>query len=95
MTDHPQGVIDLNHHSTEPGSPSVFAPPVGFTCSDTEYVKLMRRRYAFSIGAKQQMYLVSLLFNSSRNTVVFSGPFATRAKEIVSKIASKRPVKSY
>lgn len=75
------GIIDLTKLDTSAGASNAFAAPHE-GASEREYVEHMRQRFRTDPGARQHILLVGRALVLNRWPVLFTGPYAQKAKAI-------------
>lgn len=78
------GRFSLDPINSEPGRAGPLAPPSGWRGDSGDYIQWMRQQ-ASNLQWRQQVIFIALLYrNPMARPLVFAGPFATEAEQIVS-----------
>lgn len=80
-------VADLSKVSTDPGAIDLFAPPLGFCGSVSEYLELMRDRWLTNPEARQHIVCVGRMLVKRTIDIQFSGPYSSEAERIARRAA--------
>lgn len=82
------GVHNDTHQDTTPGAGCLLSPPEGFAGSEKEYLAYLRDMYRTPIFRQRLVLLAGRAGKPHRaDPVEVTGPYATAAKDALSKIA--------
>ena len=85
------GAFDRSRITTEPGERAcAFSPPAGWRGCGTDYLELMRVRYAADMEFQANLDSYVRYYEKYADQVDIAGPFADQAVSILRRLAYRR-----